>query len=137
MLVLHYKFIVLRYNQNHSVKKMKKKKKNILYITVIIFWILLVCFDIWYFLVMPLVNNDIQNSKNPIVVSIFLAINFIFITILFCNSTKDFIFIIFYHLFIKRRKNKNFYSTNSSLSLSLSLSSLWDKTKSYFVIYNL
>lgn len=65
---------------------------------------------------MPIINNDIQNSKNPIVVSIFIAINFIFITILFCNSIKDFIFIVFYHLFVKKKKIKILNQTSLSQS---------------------
>ena len=64
---------------------------------------------------MQLWNTSQNNIANLTIATIFLVINLIFITILFCNSIKDFIFVLYFHLYLKKKLRQNTKNKNNLL----------------------
>ena len=85
--------------------------KNWLYLLITIIWTFILSFNILLFveLFFEITKFNLLNFSIAIT---FLIINLIFITILFCNSIKDFIFVLYYYIAFKRSQNSTILQNN-------------------------
>ena len=89
--------------------------KNLLYLLISIVWTFIIAFNVLTFINLQLWNTSQNNIANLTIATIFLVINLIFITILFCNSIKDFIFVLYFHLYLKKKLRQNTKNKNNLL----------------------
>lgn len=91
-------------NRIKSINYFQKNKKiNWVYLLIFTLWILIFFFNIWFFILFQL--NNISVLKHKIFIKILLVINCIFMTVLYCNGIRDFIFVIYYYSYLRFKKN--------------------------------
>ncbi|MDE5545793.1 MAG: glycosyltransferase [Malacoplasma sp.] len=85
---------------NQFNSKNKKFMYYFIWNLILFFWILIIGFCFWTLILLQWENTE--ETLEPTIVKIFVCLNFVFNIILYCDSTKQFIYGLYYNFSVKK-----------------------------------
>ncbi|MDE7088448.1 MAG: hypothetical protein K2O19_02840, partial [Malacoplasma sp.] len=79
---------------NHFNSKKEKSRYYFIWSLILFLWIGIIAFCYWTSIVLQWENTE--NTLEPTVVKVFVCFNFIFNSLLYCDSTKQFVYGLYY-----------------------------------------
>ncbi|MDE5949780.1 MAG: glycosyltransferase [Malacoplasma sp.] len=89
---------------NHFNSKKEKSRYYFIWSLILFLWVGIIAFCYWTSIMLQWENTE--NTLEPTVVKVFVCFNFIFNSLLYCDSTKQFIYGLYYNFYIKKQLSK-------------------------------